>query len=71
MSISPFNCCFGSRIGFGFGSGFGSGGQKVGLPSKRGLHACAGGVTGAVPHIVRKNIGMISNLFIIFSFVII
>ena len=69
MSISPFNSCFDLRIGFGFG--FGSGGQKVGLPSKRGLHACAGGVTGAVPHIVRKNIGMISNLFIIFSFVII
>ena len=59
MSISPFNSCFDLRIGFG------SGGQKVGLPSKRGLHACAGGVTGAVPHIVKKNSGSIKSLFII------
>ena len=61
MSISPFNSCFDLRIGFGFGSG----GQKVGLPSKRGLQACAGGsTTGAVPHMVKKNIGMIANLLI-------
>ena len=74
MSISPFNYCFGLRIGFGFvcGSGgqssdrqTGGSGQKVGLPSKRGLHACAGGVTGAVPHIVKKNNGSINSLFII------
>ena len=42
MSISPFT-------GVGFGNGFGlgnigppsGGGQYVGLPSNRGLHACA------------------------------
>ena len=36
----------------------------VGPPSKRRLQASAGGVTGAVPHIVKKNIGIIANLFI-------
>ena len=61
--------------GFGFGYGGQSsdrqkttsgGGQVVGLPSRRGLHACAGGVTGASPHIVIRNNGNNNiNLFII------
>ena len=67
MSISPLISGFG-KSGFGFGQlsdrQTGGSGQKVGLPSKRGLHACAGGVTGAVPHMVKKNIGMIANLLI-------
>ena len=37
----------------------------MGSPSNRGLQACAGGVTGAVPHMVKKNNGSISSLFII------
>ena len=83
MSISPLISGFGFTIGFGnigptsegrqlsdrqTTSG---GGQLVGSPSKRGLHACAGGVTGAVPHMVKKISGSISSLFIIFSFIII
>ena len=67
MSISPLISGFG-KSGFGFrqlsARQIGGSGQLVGLPSKRGLQACAGGVTGAVPHIVKKNIGMIANLFI-------
>ena len=77
MSISPLISGFGFTIGFGnIGptSGGGQlsdrqttsdGGQLVGSPSKRGLQACAGGsTTGAVPHMVKKNIGIIANLFI-------
>ncbi len=68
MSISPLISGFG-KSGFGFRQlsaiQTGGSGQKVGLPSRRGLHACAGGVTGAVPHIVKKNSGSISSLFII------
>ena len=37
----------------------------MGSPSKRGLQDCAGGVTGAVPHMVKKNSGSIISLFII------
>ena len=72
MSISPFNSCFGGRIGFGFGFGQSSdrqttsyGGHVKSLPFRGGLHACAGSsVIGAVPHIVKKNIGIIASLFI-------
>ena len=35
------------------------------LPSGGGVQACAGGVTGAVPHIFKKSSGSISSLFII------
>ena len=40
------------------------GGQFADEPSNGKLQASAGGVTGAVPHIVKKNIGIIANLFI-------
>ena len=68
MSISPLISGFG-KSGFGFlqlsAIQTGGSGQKVGLPSRRGLQACAGGsTTGAVPHMVKKNIGIIANLFI-------
>ena len=68
MSISPLISGFG-KSGFGFlqlsDIQTGGSGQKVGLPSMRGLHACAGGsTTGAVPHMVKKNSGMIANLLI-------
>ena len=40
-------------------------GQLAGDPSKGRLHACAGGVTGASPHIVIRNNGNNNtNLFI-------
>ena len=69
MSISPFNSCFG-RVGFGSGGQSSDrqttsgGGQFAGEPSDGKLQASAGGVTGAVPHMVKKNIGIIANLFI-------
>ena len=67
MSISPFNSSLGNSSGQlsdrQTTSGGGQGGAG-GSPSKRGLQASAGGVTGAVPHIVKKNIGMIANLLI-------
>ena len=51
-------------IGFGFISSKVVGHVKS-LPSKGGLQACAGGVTGASEHIDNKNIGSaIINLFI-------
>ena len=59
MSTSPLTSCLGIKIKSL------SSGQLAGEPSKGKLQACAGGsVTGAVPHIVRKNIGIIANLFI-------
>ena len=70
MSISPFNCCFGLRIGCGCGGQSSDrqttsgGGQFAGEPFNGKLQASAGGVTGAVPHMVKKNIGMIANLLI-------
>ena len=70
MSISPLNSSFG-KVGFGVSGQLSDrqttsdGGQLVGSPFKRGLQACAGGsTTGAVPHMVKKNIGIIANLFI-------
>ena len=76
MSISPLISGFGFTIGFGnigptsegrqlsdrqTTSG---GGQLAGEPSNGKLQAPAGGVTGAVPHIVKKNSGSINSLFI-------
>ena len=63
----PFTSCLG-MVGFGSnGSGNTSHGGQVKWVHHldRGLQACAGGVTGAVPHMVKKNNGSISNLFII------
>ena len=59
-SISPFISSLGSLTNTSSGSG-----QFAGDPSRGKLQAPAGGVTGASPHIVKKNRGNISiNLFI-------
>ncbi len=66
MSISPLISGFGFTIGFGnIGPSSSNGGHLKSLPFKGGVQASAGGVTGAVPHIVKKNSGSISSLFII------
>ena len=67
ISTSPFNSFLG-KVGFGFRQSRDrqfTGGQFAGDPSKGKLQAPAGGVTGASPHIVIKNNGIINiNLFI-------
>ena len=65
MSISPLISGFGFTIGFGnIGPSSSNGGHLKSLPFKGGVQASAGGVTGAVPHMVKKNSGSISSLFI-------